>query len=109
MAQLQYRTPQKRDASGDAQLSEFLPGLILIAFGLLISGIWAFRLSGTRGAMLVMGIIFGLALAQAVLGILAAYITASVMSTSFGELRSAGVKLAGIIIFTSSLGLVIPF
>jgi hypothetical protein len=31
------------------------------------------------------------------------------MSTSFGELRSAGVKLAGIIVLTSALSAVIPF
>ncbi len=110
MAKLDYRgSPPDQSSSGDVQLSEFLIPLILVVVGLLIDGIKPFFTDGTKSAALAMGLVFLIAAAQTVLGIGAAYITASMLGTSFGELRTAFLKLAAVIIFSGAIGSIIPF
>jgi hypothetical protein len=110
VAKLDYRSaPVKRSSSGDVQFGEFVAPLALLVAGLLLYGGAAFYSAGARSAVVVMGIMFLIAAVQTVLGIAAAYITASLLSTGFGELRSAFVKFAGILVFTGAITWIIPY
>jgi len=106
MSRLNYRTPQRKAAG--LELSEFAGPMALLVIGLLIYGIAAFVKAGTTSAFVLMGVIFLMAAIETVLGIIAAFITASVMSTSFGELRTAVLKLAAILVFSGAMGFIIP-
>jgi hypothetical protein len=107
MTRLNYRTPQRKTAGPG--MSEFAGPLALLVIGLLIYGIAAFVKAGTTSAFVLMGVIFLMAAIETVLGIVAAFITASVMSTSFGELRTAVLKLAAILVFSSAIAFVVPY
>jgi hypothetical protein len=114
MAKLDYRSSSSASASGratggEATLAAFVVPLALLVIGLLLFGVVEFRSAGARSVLPIMGVIFVVALIEAALGIVAAYVTASLLGTGFGELRSAFVKLAGIIIFCGALGALIPF
>jgi hypothetical protein len=109
MPKLYYQPPpQKRRALEPAGSSELAVPIILLVLGLIIFSIVAVKLAGAWSPA-VMGIILLAAAIETALGIGAAYLTAMVMGTSFGELRTAVVKLAAIIIFCGALGMIIPF
>lgn len=107
MAEIQYRTPVKQESS--VTFSEFVAPLALLVAGLLLFGFGAFMQAGAGTAAQVMAIVFIVAAVQTVVGIGAAYLTAAMIGTSFGELRTAFVKLAGIIVFSSAIAFLIPF
>ena len=88
--------------------SELVVPLVLLVLGLIIFSIAAVNRAGAWSPV-VMGIILLAAAIETALGIGAAYLTAMVLGTSFGELRTAIVKLAAIIIFCGALASVIPF
>jgi len=106
MAKLNYQgRPAARPESEGVQFSEFKVPLILLVIGLLAYGVLGMYAAGPRGAALTMGFVFLVAAVQTVLGIVAAYATAMILKTSFGELRSAVVKLAAVIVFSSAVAL----
>lgn len=110
MAKLDYeRKRTSRPSSGDVQITEFVVPLTLLILGMLLLGITPLLTSGVKSAGIVITAGVVLAAVQTILGIAAAYITAAVMGTGFGELRSAILKFAGIIVLCSALGSLIPF
>src|SRR5690606_8438382 len=107
MTRLNYRTKAKA-AGGDATFSEFAGPLALLVVGLLSYGAGAFFMAGARTAGVVMGIIFVIAVVETIVGIAVAYVTAAVLGTSFGELRTAVLKLAGILVFSGAIAFILP-
>jgi len=112
MAKLNYQSRgsavQRRPTGGEATVQEFLPSLVLMGIGLV--GVFAFALMhlGTRDTATVM-LMLGLSvLVQVALGIGSAFLVAMMIGSSFGELRTAGVKLAGILLFCMALSLWLP-
>src|SRR5690606_18969886 len=108
LTRLDYRTPNRKPSGNEVTFSEFTVPLVLLVGGLLIYGIGAFMAAGAQSAGFVMGIVFVLAAIQTILGILAAYATAALIKTSFGELRTAVLKLAGIIVFCGAIAYILP-
>ncbi len=74
--------------------------VILIGFGFSSEG-----LAGAAVVLLVLGVHL---LISVVLGIVACFITAAVLKTSFGEVGTAAVKLAAIMSFPLPVAMVIP-
>lgn len=111
MSRVDYRSAPVRSASsaGSLPATELVIPLILVVVGLRVFGIWGYSSFGARGAMVAMGLVFVIAAVLTVLGVASAFITAAIMSTSFGELRTAFLKFAGIILLTSGLAALIPY
>jgi hypothetical protein len=83
--------------------------LVLIVLGLIIYGIGGFNRTGTNGAAAqVSGVLMAAGIGTAVM-IFAAFVTASLVGVSFGELGPAALKLAAIYIFPASIASLIPF
>ena len=78
--------------------------------GLAIYGITALQYaSGRKTVAFFLGFIGFLLALQTILGTVAAFVTAKITGASFGELWTAMLKLAGIIVFTGALSLAIPY
>lgn len=82
--------------------------LILIGVGLVLSAIGAMRRLGPAGTPLALAVLIGAAVLGTGLMLVAAFVTASLINASFGELKSAILKLAAIYLFPSSLFAVFP-
>ena len=82
--------------------------LALLLAGLAIIAGYAFLIAGPGLAMAVVTLQMVLLLIMIPLGIVACFITAKLMGISFGELRSACVKLAAIFTFPGAVALIIP-
>jgi hypothetical protein len=96
-------------ASDDNWLPQIIAPAIMFFVGMGIIAWDAFADIGGRGAMFVLGIVMVIIAVNVVLGIVAAYVVVSLTGASFGEMRTAVVKLAGIITLSSALSMVIPF
>lgn len=108
---IEYQRRIRESASTSTRpATEILIPLILLAVGLGIYGIEAARLATARKPFgFFLGLIGFILAMQIVLALVSAFITAKVLSISFGELRTALLKLAGIIVLTGMLSLVIPY
>jgi hypothetical protein len=82
--------------------------LALLLAGLAIIAGYALLIAGPELAMAVVTLQMVLLLIMIPLGIVACFITAKLMGISFGELRSACVKLAAIFTFPGAVALIIP-
>lgn len=110
MSKLSYRTPARATARGDSvQFSEFVAPLVLLLAGLVLFGVVAMTRAGVRSAFVVMGVVFVVAVLETLVGTAVAYLVALLTGTGFGELRTALLKFAGIIVFCGALGMLIPF
>jgi hypothetical protein len=107
---LDYRTPRRREGGATpSDPSEVVVPIVLLVAGLLLFWAGALWRANPKVASLAMGFIAVAAVLETVLGIVAAYATSSISGISFGELRTAALKLAGILVFTGSLAFLIPF
>ena len=106
---LNYQTPRrsKPDAAGTDPKDLWVP-VVLIVLGLLMYGAGVMWKTSAQVAGFAMGLVAAAAVLETVLGIVAAYITSSIGGISFGELRTAALKLAGILLFTGALAFLIP-
>jgi hypothetical protein len=106
---LDYQTPRRRgpDARSRDPKDVLIPVVLLVA-GLLLFWVGVLWRTNPQVASLTMGFVAVAAVLETVLGILAAYLTSSISGISFGELRTAALKLAGILLFTGALAFLIP-
>ena len=106
---LDYKTPGRSAGSEARDPKDLLVPIALLVVGLLLY--WAGDLWRVNppAAGRTMGIVAVAAVLETVLGILAAYVTSSISGISFGELGTAALKLAGILVFTGALAFLIPF
>jgi hypothetical protein len=106
---LDYQAPRRREpgaASRDPK--EVVIPVVLLVAGLLLFWAGVLWRTNPRVASLTMGFVAVAAALETVLGILAAYVTSSISGISFGELKTAALKLAGILLFTGALAFLIP-
>lgn len=111
MAKLEYRSGRTlagKPEPGAAQFSEFVAPLIILIVGLLMYGVAAMTMASARAAGVVMGLVFIEAVAEALIGIGVAYGLAALIGTSFGELRTAALKLAAILVFSGAVAWLVP-
>lgn len=112
MTKLNYQTrPTKKvrqSTGGEASLQEFIPSLVLMGIGIALTMLYLFTHLEGRSAAAAMGGLAVLMVVQAALGIGAAFLVAMVIGSSFGELRSAGVKIAAILFFCAGIGVWLP-
>lgn len=82
-------------------------GLVLVGYaGLVIHGI---ATMGTSQAILIFIVFSILTVLSVVAGTLAAFITAAIMQTSFGVFQSAVLRLAGTMVLTTAMSVMLPF
>jgi hypothetical protein len=81
--------------------------LIVIAF--ILIAIAGYRMGGADGPLQAIMILSIASLITTTLMIFAAFITASLIGVSFGELRTASLKLSAIYLFSTALALFIPY
>jgi hypothetical protein len=96
------------DDSQSSPKDYLIPG-ILMGVGILIFLTYAFIMGGTAG-LAAMAVYLPIRLVMmVVLGVIACFITARIMGTGFGYLKSAIVKLAAIFIFPAAATFFIPW
>jgi len=89
--------------------NEYLKPAILLGVGIAIYMLYALIVGGPAG-LIAMGILLPIRIFfQVTLGVIACYITAKIMSTDFGLLLPAIVKLAAVFIFPSAVTFFIPW
>jgi hypothetical protein len=111
MARLNYestRAASSRPNRGEATIQEFIPWLIMLGVGLAGVLIWSLLNVGVKNAAVMMLILGVATIIQVVIGVAVAFLVAMVINCSFGELRTAWLKLAGIIVLCLALNLWIP-
>lgn len=112
MTKLNYQSRPAAKArvstGGEATLQEFLPSLVLMGIGAILILIYYLNHLDGRSTVVAMGIVAAIMLVQVVLGIGVAFAVAMLIGSSFGELRSAGVKLAGILFFCAGIDVWLP-
>lgn len=107
---LQYESPRRgrpEAAAVDAKDVWFPVGLIVA--GLVMYGAGMVWKTDARVAGFATGIVAVAAALETVVGIVAAYVTWSISGIGFGELKTAALKLAGILLFTGALAFLISF
>jgi len=85
-----------------------IPGALL-GVGVLIYLAWGFLTGGSAGLVAMVIYLPVRLIVQVILGVIACFITARFMGTSFGYLKSALVKLAAIFVFPSAATFFIPW
>lgn len=87
---------------------EFKVPVTLIGAGLVLFAIYLLTYAGAENAAVGMvGLVIVLAV-QVVLGIIALFVVASLLSIGFGEVKSAALKLAAIFTFPGAVSLFMP-
>lgn len=84
--------------------TDFIIPLGLLIAGLLLYAVGGMMHVGKRDLQVYMILIAVAAVIETVLRVIAAFITAAVIGTSFGEVKTALLKLAGIFIFVGGFG-----
>jgi len=106
---LNYETPPRSiPLSTEDATKEFGVPLILLVAGLLIYGARTMCSHGATTAAMAMGIVLLTATLETLVGIVAACVTAGILKTGFGYLRSAFLKLAAIIVITDAIASLLP-
>jgi hypothetical protein len=88
-------------------MSEMRKLWTLIGVALVIYVSFGFAIAGTAGVVVAVFWILLQALINVILGIAACFIAAFLLSTNFGTLKSACVKLAAITLFPAAAGLLV--
>lgn len=96
-----------RDQLRTNSMSETRLPWILAGISLVIFAVFGLVDSGPAGSLLIVFVLLLAAVIRTVLGIIAAFLTAFIVSTNFGTLGSAAVKLIAISVFPAAVGLVV--
>lgn len=82
--------------------------LALLAIGLLVPGVVAFVQGGASGWLTTMIAYEVALLITVILGIVALFVAAALFSLSFGDARSAAIKLAAVFSFPGAIAMLVP-